>query len=1233
MNRLALIDPAFAGRLCLTLLHSAWQVALLALVAWSFERFWRNRSVERCYALHVAALVAAIAAMPITFALVEVATTTSDAPTAEPPVARAVLAVAPTSPATTVASPVNASQAQAVGPTSTLGGLPAPPPARLPAQATKAGNLSVLWLQVAPWIVALYTVGVTVMLFRLTAGIWRAHRLGKDAESVTAGPLVDALNALARQWSMRIVPTLAQAEHIVVPKIVGFVRPMILLPASAVTGLSPDELDMIIAHELAHVRRSDMWIALIQRLAEALLFFNPALWYLSRRISTLREYCCDELTCRAMSNSDTEPRARYAAALLRVVELARSGTMGRGDNPVPVGSDLAALAASGRSASELRRRVARLFGEPLREPLRVSRGGLLSLGILASLLLTGPIVWNTAADSAPPRATVDGDADTQVGNRPQPKSNAARTGPHRQFTLQVVGPDGKPVSNAMVEIRTGPSLTAEQILQGEFVRKGNYGIFARTDVQGRLVVEPPAKPPRFNVSIKQSGFGPYWVAWSSGSHPQSIPREFTAELEAAWSVGGTVVDSDGKPIDGVSVAPSVDFKKRPGDTAQLGVGTHIATDAEGKWRFDCVPNSKSEVFVAFNHPDFRPVRRPLTRSEFGFARGQAAEAKIVLEPGLTVTGTVTDESGKPVAGALVRTKFLNDIRKAATDEHGNYRLIGCEPRMAKIVVSAKGRALDMREVRVDPEIDPVDFEMQPGGHVRIRVVDEQDNPIPKARIFFQRWRGRIDYFEFDHVGQYTDENGVWEWNEAPLDEFRADICRPGGMQLDEQSLIARDEEYVFRPPRALVVTGKVFDAVTKAPIETFRVIPGLRNRDPRIRMNWIPRESYQAAGGQYRIRLRNAYLAHLVRIEADGYQVATSRDIKTDEGEVEIDFQLQPAKDIAATITSASGEPAAGAKIALGVAGSQISVKNGDIDDGSTYATRLDVDETGRFSIPGRDEPFQLVITHPTGFAYLKSTDGPVPSNVSLTPWARLEGTFRVGPRPAPTVEITLSIDSVHSYGDDVPNIFTHHDVVTDRVGRFVFGRAFPGNGRIGRRISLTVDEGATEVVSSQKVSVELSAGETRQIDLGGAGRPVLGRLMPPTDYADKVHWSFALVNVRADLPPPKAPTTPVEVQDDREKHKAWWESWKRTDEGQAWQAAYRAFEELRSKSLYITASVDRDGTFRIDDMPAGDYSLRVRSSQHKAGQLMDYRFSVPKIDGDRSDQPFDLGELVLVQN
>ncbi len=755
------------------------------------------------------------------------------------------------------------------------------------------------------------------------------------------------------------------------------------------------------------------------------------------------------------------------------------------------------------------------------------------------------------------------------------------------FELSVVGPDGKPVPEALVEIRTTPVPTAEQIRQGKFLRSGSIGAFVKTDADGRLVVKLARMPVSFDVNITTPGFGPYWASWSSKNHDQSVPSRFTAQLEAGWPVGGIIVDPDGKPIKGVEVGVSIEFKKRPGDLQQLGVGTDLKTDAAGEWRFDSVPASMGEVFVEINRVGYRPVRRPLTRAEFGIERDREPVAKIVLDRGLTVSGRVTDEAGKPIAGALVRTKFLNDIREAKSGDDGVYRLAGCEPRAARIVVSAKGRATDLKELTIEPEMGPVDFQMKPGGTVRIRVLDENGNPVPKARIFFQRWRGQFDYFEFGHVNQYADKNGFWVWNEAPLDEFKADICPPDGMQLASQPLIARAEEYVFRTPPALVVSGKVIDAVTKKPIKEFRVVPGVRSSE--THMNWVPSEIFSAASGQYQIRHSHDSFAHLLRIEADGYQSAVSRDIKSNEGKVSIDFELTRGKDVAAKVVTPRNIPATGAKIALGVAGAQINVHNGDIDGGSTYASRETADDKGHFHFPAQDKDFQLVITHPSGFAHIRSTpDWDLTRIIHLEPWCRVEGTFRIGKKPASNVPLSLDVTSVRSNGDGVPSIFTTHYVTTGPGGRFVFERVIPGPGWLGRHLMLTVDDGAAVVTSSCMMQAEFPAGKTVHIDLGGTGRAIVGKLRPPDGFKEKVRWNFALVTGRSDAP------------------------------------------QAEALSPNFTATIDRDGTFRIDDVPAGSYSLDVRFDRNDAGHLFNHRFQVPSAEGDLAPLPVDLGTLTL---
>jgi beta-lactamase regulating signal transducer with metallopeptidase domain len=376
------------------LLHSLWQVALLTIVAWVIERLWRKKSVEWSYVLHAGALVAGIVALPVTYAMVQIPNPTAVA-------AKSTARLADSQTAVRSVSPLLPSRAfEAQSPRRDL------ETTSVPASDTASSRRLQVWLRVAPWLVGIYFAGVALMLFRLAGSIIRTERLRALAKPIAEGALVHSLRVLSRKWSMGVVPVLAQADGILVPKVFGLFKPTILLPASAITGLSTSELEMIVAHELAHVRRYDTWVNLLQRLAEAVLFFNPALWLLSRRIGSLREYCCDELTCREMAAADAEPRVRYATALLKAVELAQPRVVGAGN--------LTALAATGRSPSELRRRVARLFGEPLYEPVRLSRGGVLLLAAVAFVIAGSPAMWPSEAQTIDKKVTTERSQATSV---------------------------------------------------------------------------------------------------------------------------------------------------------------------------------------------------------------------------------------------------------------------------------------------------------------------------------------------------------------------------------------------------------------------------------------------------------------------------------------------------------------------------------------------------------------------------------------------------------------------------------------------------------------------------------------------------------------------------------------------------------------------------------------------------------------------------------------------------
>ncbi len=189
-----------------------------------------------------------------------------------------------------------------------------------------------------------------------------------------------------------------------------------------------------------------------------------------------------------------------------------------------------------------------------------------------------------------------------------------------------------------------------------------------------------------------------------------------------------------------------------------------------------------------------------------------------------------------------------------------------------------------------------------------------------------------------------------------------------------------------------------------------------------------------------------------------------------------------------------------------------------------------------------------------------------------------------------------------------------------------------PGEGRIGRDIVYMVDEGATEVTSSKMMPLELAPGGTTRIDLGGDGRPVAGSVAPPESHTDEVQWSFARVFVTI-AGEPKSPQAPVEVQKDPGRYQTWWREWSESDEGKAWREAQKEYQHRRDASPYFNASVDRDGNFRIDDVPPGEYSLSVNMDERPIGQLRDYAFSVPPAEGEDAQETVDLGFLTLERN
>lgn len=165
-------------------------------------------------------------------------------------------------------------------------------------KSSSSAQLGKLLQPFLPWAVAGWMIGVLLMSLRLLMGwrsTWRLKRQGVE-------PVPDTVESLFVEMKQRIggckAARLVQSTLVSVPSIVGHFRPVVLLPVSAMTGLSEEQLRAILAHELAHVKRHDYLLNIYQTVIETLLFYHPAVWWVSRCVREERENCCDDVALR-----------------------------------------------------------------------------------------------------------------------------------------------------------------------------------------------------------------------------------------------------------------------------------------------------------------------------------------------------------------------------------------------------------------------------------------------------------------------------------------------------------------------------------------------------------------------------------------------------------------------------------------------------------------------------------------------------------------------------------------------------------------------------------------------------------------------------------------------------------------------------------------------------------------------------------------------------------------------
>ena len=217
MNGLPLLDSTFCLHSALALLHFLWQGLLLAILAYVTAWCLRNQSAGARCRVHVATLLLMLACLPASFAVLH-------------------------------RQEAGRSAALAAGGP----GITAAVASESPFSISRASRTSVV-TPLARWTTILYLLGVTGMFARMFLGLAGMRRLRRDATPLTDAGLLEAVRRHAQRVQLRHVPTVAYCRRVAVPALVGLWRPMIVLPTVLATGLTPEQLELVIVHEMAHM--------------------------------------------------------------------------------------------------------------------------------------------------------------------------------------------------------------------------------------------------------------------------------------------------------------------------------------------------------------------------------------------------------------------------------------------------------------------------------------------------------------------------------------------------------------------------------------------------------------------------------------------------------------------------------------------------------------------------------------------------------------------------------------------------------------------------------------------------------------------------------------------------------------------------------------------------------------------------------------------------------------------